>query len=145
MRHPSIRSFALALITTTFVAACGGSSGGGSEQLAADQALSFPMVDDIGDLDPALLQAAVDVNIFRNVFSGLYKFDDQLNEVADIATGPPTISSDSLMYTFKIRHDVKFSNGDPVKADDFIYSWDRAARIQGTYATVFQPVAGYDD
>src|SRR5260370_34694853 len=44
-----------------------------------------------------------------------------------------------------MRHDVKFSNGDPVKADDFIYSWDRAARIQGDYASVFQPVAGYDD
>src|SRR5260370_4567440 len=44
-----------------------------------------------------------------------------------------------------MRHDVKFSNGAPVKADDFIYSWDRAARIQGDYASVFQPVAGYDD
>ena len=145
MRQAFIRSFALALSTITLVAACGGGSSGTSEQLAADQTLSFPMVDDIGDLDPALLQAAVDVLIFRNVFGGLYKFDDQLNQVPDIASGAPTISSDNLTYTFKLRHDAKFSNGDPVKADDFIFSWDRAARIQGTYASVFLPVAGYDD
>ncbi|HKW71097.1 MAG TPA: peptide ABC transporter substrate-binding protein [Candidatus Dormibacteraeota bacterium] len=146
MRHTSfVRSFAAALSTISMVAACGGGGTGTTEQLAADQTLSFPMVDDIGDLDPALLQAAVDVLIFRNVFSGLYKFDDQLNQVPDIATGPPAVSSDNLTYTFKLRHEVKFSNGDPVKADDFIFSWDRAARIQGTYASVFQPVAGYED
>jgi ABC-type oligopeptide transport system substrate-binding subunit len=44
-----------------------------------------------------------------------------------------------------MKHDAKFSNGDPVKADDFIFSWNRAAAIQGDYASVFQPVSGYDD
>jgi ABC-type oligopeptide transport system substrate-binding subunit len=127
-------------------AACGGGGGGGtSETLASDQTLSFPMVDDVGDLDPAHMSAAVDIDIFRNVFSGLYKFTDDLKQVPDIATGPPTISSDGLTYTFKMRQDVKFSNGDPVKAGDFVYSWNRAARIQGDYASVMAPVAGYDD
>src|SRR5438093_201336 len=139
------RSLAIAVGALSLAAACGGGSGTQSEQLASDQTLSFPMVDDIGDIDPALEQAAVDVNIFRNVFSGLYKFDDQLNEVPDIASGPPKMSADNLTYTFSLRKDVKFSNGDPVKADDFIYSWNRAAHLQGTYATVFEPVAGYDD
>jgi oligopeptide transport system substrate-binding protein len=139
------RSFAIAVGALSLAAACGGGSGTQSEQLAADQTLSFPMVDDIGDIDPALEQAAVDVNIFRNVFSGLYKFDDQLNEVPDIADGMPKLSSDNLTYTFKLKQNVHFSNGDPVKADDFIYSWNRAAHLQGTYATVFQPVAGYED
>jgi oligopeptide transport system substrate-binding protein len=130
-----------------FVAvACGGGGGGGtSETLAADQTLSFPMVDDIGDLDPAHMSAAVDIDIFHNVFSGLYKFTDDLKQVPDIASGPPTISSDGLTYTFKMRQDAKFSNGDAVKAADFVYSWNRAARIQGDYASVFAPVAGYDD
>lgn len=146
MRPKSVfRSIALALGAVSLVAACGGGGSTTSEQLAADQTLSFPLVDDIGDLDPALLQAAVDVDTFRNVFSGLYKFDDQLNEVPDIASGMPQISADGLTYTFKLKQNVRFSNGDPVKADDFIFSWDRAARIQGTYASVFQPVAGYDD
>jgi oligopeptide transport system substrate-binding protein len=125
-------------------AACGGGSTGTSETLAADQTLSFPMVDDAGNLDPAHMSAAVDIDVFRNVFNGLYKFDNSLKEVPDIATGPPAISADGLTYTFKMRQDVKFSNGDLVKADDFIYSWNRAARLQGDYASVMAPIVGYD-
>ena len=140
------RSLAVAMGTVWVVAACGGGGGNNSsQQLAADQTLSFPMVDDVGDLDPAHMSAAVDIDIFRNTYSGLYKFDDQLNEIPDIADGQPQISSDGLTYTFKMKHNAKFSNGDPVTADDFIFSWNRAAAIQGDYASVFQPVAGYDD
>src|SRR5216684_3574318 len=132
------RALAVSLGAVSMVAACGG-GGGSSSNLASDQTLSFPLVDDVGNTDPAHISAAVDVDIFRNTYSGLYKFDDQLNQVPDIATGAPTISADGLTYTFKMRHDVKFSNGDPVKADDFIYSWNLAARAQGDYASVFQP------
>jgi ABC-type oligopeptide transport system substrate-binding subunit len=144
-RGSTFRFLAVALGAVTFAAtACGGGNTT-SETLAADQTLSFPLVDDVGDLDPAHMSAAVDIDIFRNVFSGLYKFTDDLKEVPDIASGPPNISSDGLTYTFPMRHDVKFSNGDPVKADDFIYSWNRAARIQGDYASVMAPVVGYTD
>src|SRR5258706_367799 len=145
-RNSRFRSLAAALGAMFVAAACGGGGGGGtSETLASDQTLSFPMVDDIGDLDPAHMSAAVDIDIFHNVFSGLYKFTDDLKQVPDIASGPPTISSDGLTYTFKMRQDAKFSNGDAVKAADFVYSWNRAARIQGDYASVFAPVAGYDE
>jgi oligopeptide transport system substrate-binding protein len=142
-----LKALALGGVASLVMVACGGSSGGGgtSETLAADQTLSWPLVNDVGILDPGRMSAGVDIDIFHNVFSGLYKFTDTLQEVPDIASGPPTISSDGLTYTFKMRHDVKFSNGDPVKADDFIYSWNRAARLQGDYASVMQPVAGYGD
>jgi len=139
------RALAVALGAVSIAAACGGGGGTTGETLAADQTLSFPMVDDIGDLDPAHMSAAVDIDIFRNVFNGLYKFDNNLKEVPDIATGPPDISADGLTYTFTMRQDAKFWNGDPVKADDFIYSWNRAARLQGDYASVMAPIAGYDD
>src|SRR5260370_25724545 len=144
-RYSRFRSLAVALGALCVAAACGPGGGGTTENLAADQTLSFPIVDDVGDLDPAHMSAAVDIDIFRNVFSGLYKFDDNLKEIPDIASGPADISADGLTYTFKMRPDGKFSNGDPAKADDFIYSWDRAARSQGDYASGFQPVAGYDD
>src|ERR1700682_4957116 len=141
-RNSMFRSLALALGAVCVAAACGGSSSSSGETLAADQTLSFPMQDDFATLDPGHLSAAQDIDIFRNVFNGLYKFDDTLKEVPDIASGPPTISADGLTYTFPMRHDAKFSNGDPVKADDFIYSWSRAARLQGDYASVFEPVVG---
>lgn len=148
MKGIRLRTFALTAMVVLFGAACGGGGvggGGGAEELAADQTLRFPITNDVGDTDPAQMSAAADVLIFRNVFSGLYKLDDQLNEVPDIADGKPDISSDGLTYTFRLKKNVKFSNGDPVKADDFIFSWNRAAARQGDYATVFEPVKGYDD
>jgi oligopeptide transport system substrate-binding protein len=114
------------------------------EILAADQTLSFPVAQDIADFDPALISAPADVDILRNVFSGLYKFDSQLHEVPDLAVGAPTISADGLTYTFHLRHNGLFSNSDPITADDFIYSWNRAAAKQGDYAGLFNVVAGYD-
>jgi len=144
-RSSKFRSLAAALGALCVAAACGG---GGttttSETLAADQTLSFPINDDVGDLDPAHMSAAVDIDLFQNVFSGLYKFDSKLAEVPDIATAPPVISADGLTYTFTMRKDAKFSDGSGIKADDFIFSWNRAARIQGDYASVFEPVVGYD-
>jgi oligopeptide transport system substrate-binding protein len=114
------------------------------EPLAADQTLSFPIAQDVSDLDPALISTAAEVDIFRNVFSGLYKFDNLLHEVPDLATDLPTISADGRLYTFHLRHNGHFSNGDPITADDFIYSWNRAASKQGDYAGLFNIVNGYD-
>src|SRR5260370_27663793 len=80
----------------------------------------------------------------RNVFSGLYGFDAKLREVPDLAAGQPTVSADGLTYTFHLRHGGQFSNGDPITAGDFIYSWSRAAAKQGDFAGLFNVVAGYD-
>ncbi|MFI5283405.1 MAG: ABC transporter substrate-binding protein [Candidatus Dormibacterales bacterium] len=115
------------------------------QQFAADQTLSFPISQDLSNLDPALLANPGDIDILRNVFSGLYRFDDALREVPDLAVGQPAVSPDGLTYTFHIRHDAKFSNGDPITAGDVTYSWDRAATRQGDYAWLFGSVAGYAD
>ena len=120
-----------------------GGKGPAREVLAADQTLSFPIAQDVADLDPAQMSSPADVDVLRNVFSGLYRFDQKLQEVPDLAIGPPTVSANGLTYTFQLRHDAKFSNGDPITADDFIYSWNRAAAKQGDYAGLFQPIAGY--
>jgi oligopeptide transport system substrate-binding protein len=114
------------------------------EPLAADQTLSFPIALDVADLDPALISTAAEVDIFRNVFSGLYKFDNQLHVVPDLAMNLPVVSEDGRTYTFHLRHNCHFSNGDPITADDFIFSWNRAAAKQGDYAGLFNIVTGYD-
>jgi oligopeptide transport system substrate-binding protein len=146
MSRIRLRVLAVAAAAGMVALACGGNnSSGGSETLAADQTMSFPMVDDIGTLDPAHASSGVEISFLQEVFSGLYKFDNGLRVVPDIATGMPDISSDGKTYTFKMRKDVKFSNGDPVKASDFLYSWNRAARLNDAYATVFDPVVGGTD
>ncbi len=113
--------------------------------LATDQTLSFPVAQDPSDFDPALITSPSDVDLLRNVFSGLYRFDSQLHEAPDIAAGQPALSADGLTYTFHLRPDAKFSNGDPITAADFIYSWSRAAAKQGDYAGLFNVVVGYNE
>ena len=147
----ALRSLAIAGAIGILVAACGGgTTTNQGTQLAADQTLRFPINDDIGTFDPAMLNAAVDSAFAQNLFDGLLKFDDNLNIVPDIAKEVPTtsnggISSDGLTYTFKLRNDVKFSNGDKVTAKDVIYSWNRAAKAQGDYASDLDHVVGYKD
>ncbi len=127
------------------IVACNPTStpGPSPEPLAADQTLSFPLAQDVADFDPAMISSPADVDILRNVFSGLYRFDSQLKEVPDIAVGQPTISADGLTYTFHIRTDANFSNGDPITSADFLYSWNRAAALQGDFASLFDVIAGY--
>jgi ABC-type oligopeptide transport system substrate-binding subunit len=128
------------------IAACGTGGGGGqqSQNLAADQTLKFPIGDDFGTLDPAQLNAESDSEIAQNLFNGLLRFDKNLNLVPDIAASLPTVTSDNLTYTFKLRSDVTFSNGDKVTSKDVVYSLNRAAAQQGPYSTNLAAIAGFD-
>ena len=78
-------------------------------------------------LDPAASNDALSASYIVQIFSGLLKLNDNLEPVPDIAANMPTISADGLTYTFQLRKDVKFSDGTPVTADDFQYSWERVA------------------
>jgi oligopeptide transport system substrate-binding protein len=146
MNPTRLRVLAVAAAAGMVALACGGNTGGGGgETLASDQTLIFPIQDDVQTLDPGHVQSGVDITFTQEVFSGLYKFDNNLKVVPDIATGSPDVSSDGKTYTFKLRKDAKFSNGDPIKASDFLYSWNRAAHLNDAYATVFDPVVGGTD
>ena len=130
-------------VVTMVLAACGG-GGTTSTNLAADQTLKFPILGDFGTLDPSQLNAETDSEIAQNVFNGLVKFDNNLNIVPDIASKMPDVSTDGLTYTFTLRKDVTFSNGDKVTSKDVLYSWNRAAAQQGAYATNLAAIDGYD-
>jgi oligopeptide transport system substrate-binding protein len=145
MSRARLRILAVAGLGGIIAIACGGNTTGGGETLAADQTLTFPIIDDIATLDPGHVQSGVDITFTQEIFGGLYKFDNNLKEVPDIATGQPDVSSDGKSYTFHLRKDAKFSNGDLIKASDFLYSWNRAARLNDAYATIFDPVVGGTD
>ena len=129
------------------LAACGGGGNNNNTGLAADQTLKFPILDDYATLDPAVADAETDQEIGQNLFNGLVKFDNSLNVVPDIASAMPTVSSDGLTYTFTLRKDVTFWNGDKVTSKDVLYSWNRAASMAGAYGTSYggnlSPIVGY--
>lgn len=75
-------------------------------------------------LDPALNTAVEAGTVLQNLFMGLMKTDVNMVPVPGAAESY-TISDDKLVYTFKLR-DSKWSDGQPVKAEDFRYAWLRA-------------------
>lgn len=143
-----LKALAVAVVGGLALAACGSSTSGGTG-LAADQTLKFPILDDFGTLDPSTADAETDQEIAQNIFNGLTKFDVNLNVVPDIAAKMPDLSSDGMTYTFTLRKDVTFSNGDKVTAKDVLYSWNRAASMSGAYGTSYgtnlSAIAGYKD
>jgi oligopeptide transport system substrate-binding protein len=83
------------------------------------------------------------MEIQQNLFDNLVKFDNNLNLVPDLATTVPQPAADGLTYTFQLRHDVTFSNGDKFTSRDVLYSWNRAAAMQGAYASNLSAIDGY--
>src|SRR5713226_3106332 len=131
------------VLVTLLLAACGTGSTSSSENLAADQTIRFPINDDIGTFDPAHQSALVDFDFAQNIFQGPVKFDNAGKIIPDLAS-KWDVSADALTYTFHLKQNIKFSNGDPVKADDLIYSWNRAALAGDAYAGNFSPIVGFD-
>jgi oligopeptide transport system substrate-binding protein len=103
------------------------------------------MINDVTSLDPAHVDAAVDITYLYEVFTGLYRFDNSLNIVPDGATEKPTISADGKTWTFKLRHDMQFSNGDKITAKDWIWSWTRTLRLNDAYASNLEAISGATD
>lgn len=78
-----------------------------------------------GSLDPALAQGTHESWVLENVFEGLMTFDENGELVYGMAEDYE-ISEDELTYTFTLRDDVTWSNGDTVTAHDFEFAWKRA-------------------
>ncbi|MEI4771046.1 peptide ABC transporter substrate-binding protein [Psychrobacillus sp. FJAT-51614] len=72
--------------------------------------------------DPSVGFDAVSWNSLNNIMEGLVRLSKE--HIAEPATAEKVdVSEDGLTYTFTIREDAKWSNGDPVLASDFVYGW----------------------
>ncbi|WP_166238085.1 peptide-binding protein [Paenibacillus turpanensis] len=60
------------------------------------------------------------------VFSYLYKLNENQEIVPDLATGMPVFSDDKMTMTIKIRKDAKFTDGEPLTADDVVFTYNVA-------------------
>ncbi len=101
-------------------AAQGGDMYGGSIVVGIQQ--------DIDSLDPHKATAAGTKEIIFNIFEGLVKPDENGNLINAVASDY-TISEDGLVYTFTLRDNVKFHNGNVVTAEDVKYSLERVSGL----------------
>lgn len=94
--------------------------------LADKQEYNFWLLDAIKTLDPAKNTDVSGSDVLRQLFEGLYNEDAKGAMVPAVATDY-TLSDDKLTYTFTLRPEAKWSNGEPVTANDFVYAWRRVA------------------
>ena len=80
-------------------------------------------------------------DIISNVMSGLTKYNNDLKSIPSIAKNWD-LSSDGKTYTFYLRDDFKWTDGKPVTAGDFVYSWQRILnpKTAGPYAYLLYPI-----
>lgn len=79
-------------------------------------------------IDPALNTAVDGAVMINHMFEGLYKWIDDGNGVAKLVLGQAEsvdVNAEKTVYTFKIRENAKWSDGQAVTASDFVYSWQR--------------------
>ena len=94
--------------------------------LADDQSYKFWLLDAIKSMDPQINTDVEGSDVLRNLFEGLYNEDATGALVPGVALDHE-VSEDGKTYTFTLRDDAKWSNGEPVTAGDFVYAWQRLA------------------
>jgi peptide/nickel transport system substrate-binding protein/oligopeptide transport system substrate-binding protein len=97
-------------------------------------------------LDPALNSSVDGATLAIMGFGGLYTYNADEQLVPNFADSY-TMSDDGLTYTFTLKEGLKWSDGSDLTADDFVYSWKRAAdpATAADYSYMFNGIAGYDD
>ena len=137
------------LSLTLLLAACGDADSDGSstassqadgeKNLADKQELRLTASSEIPSMDTALATDLTSFTVMNNVFEGLYVLGPDAEPVLGVAAKEPTISKDGKTYTFEIRKDAVWSNGEPVTADDFVYAWQKvvAPETASGYAYMF--------
>lgn len=92
-------------------------------------------------LDPHKSSTVAEAHILRDLYEGLLTYDNHGAIIPGAATAW-TVSDDGLTYTFTLRPDGRWSNGDPVLATDFVFSLSRilAPATAAKYAEVLYPL-----
>ena len=114
---------------------------GGGE--AAEQTITVNWGTEPPSLDPGLASDTTSANILLNIMDPLVKLDEDLKPVPSLAESFET-SEDGKTVTFVLRDDRAWTNGDPVTAEDFEYSWKRtiSPELGADYAYQFYGIVG---
>ena len=125
-----ILSLFLCCLMVLTLTGCGGSNGDDITTYTYSSEL------DIKNLDSSDADDGCSLKAIHAVIDGLTKTDKKGNIVNAVAKSEE-LSEDGLTHTYKLRKDVKWTNGDPVTAHDFVYAWQLIFRKKGSYYYMF--------
>ena len=98
---------------------------GNKDSADSGRKLIYNLGEDPETLDPTLNTSSGAGSIIDNAFEGLMRLDENEKAIPGVAE-KMEVSDDQLVYTFTLRKDAKWSDGEAVTAKDFEYSWVRA-------------------
>ena len=132
------------VLIAMLIVACGGPSSPGNgptavTKAAADkQILVLPQegIADIKTFDPGKSTDAPSIAAIDLVFTGLVQLDDKL-QVRDQLAASHSLAADGLTWTFKLKPNLKFSDGTPLTSADVVYSINRA--LQPSLKSITSP------
>ena len=121
--------FSLLMVLLLLVGCSGGGNGGNGggdtpTDTTANDTVTVQAPTPLISMDTAIATDGTSFIAQTMCISGLMELDANGNPVKDLAEDY-TVSDDGLVYTFKIRDDAFWSNGDPVTANDFVFGWQR--------------------
>ena len=123
-------SLLLCFLMIFSLAGCGGNSKEDTSTYTYSSEL------DIKNLDSSDADDQCSLRAIHAVIDGLMKTDKKGNITYGIAKSEE-VSEDGLVHTYKLRKDVRWDNGDPVTANDFVYAWHRIFKNKGNYYYMF--------
>lgn len=131
------------------VSTSGGDSSQGPEgavEAAAIPELVINVGPDPDTIDPALNSSVDGASMIIHAFEGLCSLDKDAVVILAQAESY-SVNDDGTVYTFKLRQGLKWSDGSPLTARDFVYSWNRAIdpETAADYEYMFDVIEGYDD
>ncbi|WP_313509807.1 peptide ABC transporter substrate-binding protein [Enterococcus sp.] len=115
----------LIICIVTVLSACGGENTENSNDVNGEHIIRMMSLSELTSLDPAAMLDFPDAIIQNASFEGLYFLDENDEVQPGVASDLPDISADGKTYTFTLRENAKWSNGDAVTAADFEYAWKR--------------------
>ncbi|MBU5465418.1 peptide ABC transporter substrate-binding protein [Virgibacillus sp. MSJ-26] len=130
------RTLLLVITSVCFIMALAACSGGEDEQVATnesddttgeeqEQVLNLTRKSQIPTMDSSMATDEASFQFLGLSMEGLYRLGEDAEVKEGIAIDHEE-SDDGMQWTFNLRDDAKWSNGDPVTADDFVYAWKRA-------------------
>ncbi|MCL1975254.1 MAG: ABC transporter substrate-binding protein [Firmicutes bacterium] len=126
--------FLLLLSALVMVNACGGNQQAGNpadNNVNIGRVLNVGLGDTPSSLDPIANTFTPDIKARGWVYDYLLRMDDSGNIIGQLAESYE-VSDDGLTYTFHLAKEVKFTNGDDLKASDVKFSIDRSANAEVT-------------
>ena len=121
-----------------------GGTGGGGTGAAAEQILRMGWGAEPPSLDPGLATDTTSSNVLLAIMDPLVRLNPETNEAEPSLAESWDISEDGTTVTFHLSPDGKWTNGDPVTAGDFVYSWKRtlSPELAADYAYQLYGVVG---